>query len=141
MTRGYVLGCATFYGLVFFRVSFLPQCTPPLPPPDQDFSSKVTRRLVIECENYAKQLAVDAKTCTPRFDQIDIFFCLYQKVCFFYLTKETKQQLNFSYKSFSIRDVSLFSGMGGYQFFKQGSQKILTLPLNTNKKILTLPQP
>ena len=29
----------------------------------------------------------------------------------------------------------------GYQFFKQGSQKIVTLPLNTNKKIVTLPQP
>ena len=45
----------------------------------------------------------------------------------------------------AIRDVSLFSGRGGggegYQFFKQGSQKILTLPLNTNKKIVTLPQP
>ena len=37
----------------------------------------------------------------------------------------------------SLRDVSLFSaggrGGGGYQFLKQGSQKILTLPLNTNK--------
>ena len=111
MTRGHVLGCATFYGLVFFGYPFYPN-VPPLPPPDQDFSSKVTRRLVIECENYAKQLAVDAKTGTPRFDQIDIFFCLYQKV-YFYLTKETKPQLNFSYKSFSIRDVSLFSGGGG----------------------------
>ena len=37
------------------------------------------------------------------------------------------------------RDVSLFSG-GGYQFFKQGSQKILTLPLNTNKKDCDPPQ-
>ena len=45
-------------------------------------------------------------------------------------------------KSYQLRDVSLFSGGGeDYQFFKQGSQKILTLPLNTNKKILTLPQP
>ena len=26
-------------------------------------------------------------------------------------------------------------GGGGYQFFKQGSQKILTLPLNTKKKL------
>ena len=48
-----------------------------------------------------------------------------------------------------IRDVSLFSGGGGgggeggesYQFFKQGSQKILTLPLNANKRIVTLPHP
>ena len=32
-------------------------------------------------------------------------------------------------------------GEEGYQFSKQGSQKILTLPLNTNKKIVTLPQP
>ena len=31
--------------------------------------------------------------------------------------------------------MSLFSRGGeGYQFFKQGSQKILTLPLNTDKK-------
>ena len=42
--------------------------------------------------------------------------------------------------------MSLFSGDGGggggegYQFFKQDSQKFLTLPLNTNKKIVTLPQ-
>ena len=43
----------------------------------------------------------------------------------------------------SLRDVSLFSAGGkggggggeGYQFLKQGSQKILTLPLNTNKKL------
>ena len=43
-----------------------------------------------------------------------------------------------------LSDVSLFSeggGGGGYQFFKQGPQKILTLPLNTNIKIVTLPQP
>ena len=43
-----------------------------------------------------------------------------------------------------VRDVSLFSGGGGgggYQFFQQGSQKILTLPLDTNKKIVTLPRP
>ena len=35
-----------------------------------------------------------------------------------------------------LRAVSLFRGGGGgsYQYFKQGSQKILTLPLNTNKK-------
>ena len=33
----------------------------------------------------------------------------------------------------------LEGGGGGYQFFKQGSQKILTLPLNTNKNIVTLP--
>ena len=32
-------------------------------------------------------------------------------------------------------------GGEGYQFFKEGSQKILTLPLNANKKIVTLPQP
>ena len=41
--------------------------------------------------------------------------------------------------------MSLFNGAGrggeGYQFFTQGFQKILTLPLNTNKKIVTLPQP
>ena len=42
--------------------------------------------------------------------------------------------------NFEVRDVSLFSGGGrGYQFFKRGSQKILTLLLNTNKKIVTLP--
>ena len=45
-----------------------------------------------------------------------------------------------------VGDVSLFSRGGGgggegYQFFKQGSQKILTLPLNTYKKTVTLPQP
>ena len=40
-----------------------------------------------------------------------------------------------------LRDVSLFSGGRASNFFKQGSQKILTLPLNTNKKIVTLPQP
>ena len=41
-----------------------------------------------------------------------------------------------------LRDMSLFSGGGGgYQFFWQGSQKILTLPLNTNEQIVTLPQP
>ena len=42
-----------------------------------------------------------------------------------------------------VRNVSLFSGrgvgVGGYQVFKQGSHKFLTLPLNTNKKIVTLP--
>ena len=32
-------------------------------------------------------------------------------------------------------------GGGGYQSFKQTSQKILTLPLNTNKQIVTLPPP
>ena len=44
-------------------------------------------------------------------------------------------------KCYQIRDVSLFRGGEGYQFFKQGSQKILTHPLNTNKKIVTLPRP
>ena len=33
------------------------------------------------------------------------------------------------------------AGGEGYQFFKQGSQKILTLPFNTTKKIATLPKP
>ena len=38
-----------------------------------------------------------------------------------------------------LRDVSLFSGGKGYHFFKTGLPKILTLPLNTNKKVVTLP--
>ena len=37
--------------------------------------------------------------------------------------------------------VIIYGEGEGYQFFKLGSQKILTLPLNTNKKSATLPWP
>ena len=60
----------------------------------------------------------------------------------YYVTK-LNMTYDWSLHPNEIGDVLLFSGgrgEGGYQISKQGSQKILTLPLNTNKKFVTLPQ-